>query len=1086
MNMRKFLVGGAYLLAAFVVLLPGYVLAQSTTYDKSLYEGMKWRLVGPFRGGRVESVAGIPNDPLTYYMGSVGGGVWKTSDAGQTWDPLWNHEPVASIGSVAVSYSDPNIVYVGTGEPCPRGDATYGDGIYKSTDAGKTWIHLGLDDTRHIGKILVDPHDPNRVFVAALGHVYGPNQERGVFRTLDGGKTWTKILYKNDTTGAADLIFDGNNTQILYASLWTLQRTPWHMTSRGSPDDGLYKSTDGGDTWTKLGGQGWPVGMLGKIGVAVSAADPNRVYALVEAMKDEKGLYRSDDGGQSWQLMNNAHYFMQRPWYFTHVWADPLNTDTVYVQDLGVYRSTDDGKTFEWIKSVPHGDNHALWIAPNNSNRMIVGNDGGATISNDYGKTWSTIYNQPTAQFYHISADNLFDYHIYGAQQDNSTIAIATRTRHRDISSADYYSVGGGESASIFSDPADPDLVYATDKETSFLRVYDKRTEQDQDVSEWPASLDGWGAKADKYRFNWEEPVAISPFDPHTIYHGSNVLFESTDDGQNWKIISPDLSRDDESKQQRSGGSITGDNATIEIYDLIYSVVESPLQKGLIWVGTDDGLVWVTRDGGGHWQNVTPPGLPPWSKVSMVEASPHVAGGVYIAVNRYKNDDLKPYAWKTDDYGKTWTSITNGIPSGSFLRVVAEDSVRRGLLFAGTETGVYVSFNDGAYWQPLQMNLPVASVRDLIIHGDDLAVATHGRAFWILDDIAPLRQIDPQVADSDAFLYKPAITYRVRRTGGLANTDGGPVAENPPDGAMIDYYLKSAPASEVTVDILDTRGKVIRHFSNVQPPAPKGDGGVPDREVDQGPLPVKEGINRYVWDLRYAPPTRLVTGPHPAYGGVAIGPYILPGMYEVRLTVNGKTMTQPLQVKMDPLVKTSEAELAKQMELGLKLRDSLDSLISTVNQIVGVQRQTEVLLHKAGSESPIAEKATSLNDQMSEIVNALYQPEILDAEDAHNYPVKLRIQFITLQHFVDSADTGPLPQAYVRLQELTQELDAQLAKWKALQAQDIPVLNKMAAAAGLGHLDLNAAASPAPPPVGVKQIDSDDDQQMSMGDDDDQ
>ncbi len=1059
--MRKSLAWGAFLLAVFVVLPgTGYVLAQSQTYDQSLYGGMKWRLIGPFRGGRVESVTGIPNDPLTYYMGNVGGGVWKTTDAGQTWDPLWNHEPVASIGAVAVSYSDPNIVYVGTGEACPRGDASYGDGMYKSTDAGKTWTHLGLDDTQHIGKILVDPHDPNRVFITALGHVYGPNQERGVFRSTDGGKTWTKILYKNDTTGAADIIFDGNNTQILYAALWTFQRTPWHMTSGGSPDDGLYKSTDGGDTWTRVGGQGWPTGILGKIGVSVSAANPNRVYALVEATQNQKGLYRSDNGGQSWQLMNNQHYFMQRPWYFTHVWADPRNPDTVYVQNLGVYRSTDAGKTLARMDSVPHGDNHALWIDPNNSKRMIVGNDGGATISNNYGKTWSSIYNQPTAQFYHVSADNLFDYHIYGAQQDNSTVAIATRTRHRDISSADYASTGGGESASIFISPGDPNFVYATDKETSYIHRFDKKTGQDQDISEWPASVDGWGAVADKYRFNWEEPIATSPFDPHTLYHGSNVLFESTNDGQDWKIISPDLTHNDKSKQQRSGGQITGDNATIEIYDVIYSVVESPLQKGLIWVGTDDGMVWVTRDGGGHWENVTPKGLPEWSKVSMIEPSPHAAGGVYIAVNRFKSDDLKPYAWKTADYGKTWTSITDGIPTGSFLRVVAEDPVRRGLLFAGTETGAYVSFNGGGQWQPLQMNLPVASVRDLIIHGDDLVVATHGRAFWSLDDITPLRQINQQVAGSDTFLYKPAIAYRVRRSGGLAVGDSGPVAQNPPDGAVIDYYLKSAPGSEITLDVLNSQGKEIRHFSSHQAPAPKVPGGGSDRELGQGRLPAQAGINRYVWGLRLAPPINLVTGPHPAYGGSAIGPYILPGMYQLRLTVNGKTMTQPLEVKMDPLVKTSEADLARQMELGIKLRDDLNLLITAVNQIEGVRERTAALERQAGSGSPVAAKAGSLNDKLSEVVNALYEPEMLAAEDAHNYPVKLRVQFITLQHFVDSADTGPRPQAYQRLQMLTQQLDVQLAKWKALQANDVPALDKMAVAAGLGHVNVMASASP--------------------------
>jgi photosystem II stability/assembly factor-like uncharacterized protein len=1059
-TMRKLLVWNTFLLTAFVMLAQaGFVHAQSDTYDKSLYEGMKWRLIGPFRGGRVESVAGIANDPLTYYMASVGGGVWKTTDAGVSWEPLWNHEPVAATGAVAVSYSDPNIVYVGTGEATPRGDSTYGNGVYKSTDAGKTWVHMGLDDTRRIGKIIVDPKDPNRVFVAALGHVYGPNEERGVFRSLDGGKTWTKILYKNDTTGAADLIFNGNDTQTLYASMWTFQRTPWHSASGGTDDDGLYKSTDGGDTWTKVGGQGWPTGPLGKIGVAVSPSNPNRVYALVEAMGDKKGLYRSDDAGQTWKLINNEHYFIQRPWYFTHVWADPKNEDTVYVEDLGVYRSTDGGKNLIWLKTVPHGDNHGLWIDPNNSNRMIVGNDGGATISNNYGKTWSSVYNQPTAQFYHISADNQFDYHIYGAQQDNSTVEIATRTRHHDISSADYSAVGGGESASIFASPSDSDLVFATDKETAFIKLYDKKTEQDQDISEWPASTDGWGAEHDKYRLNWEEPVAISPFDPHTIYHGANVLFESTDNGQTWKIISPDLTRNDKSKQQRSGGEITGDNATIEKYDLIYAVVESPLQKGLIWIGTDDGLVWNTRDGGAHWENVTPPDLPAWSKVSMIEPSPYDAGGVYVAVNRYKSDDLMPYAWKTDDYGKTWMSITDGIPTGAFLRVVAEDPVRRGLLFAGTETGMYVSFNDGGHWQPLQMNLPVASVRDLIIHGDDLVVATHGRAFWILDDITPLRQMKPEVAVSDAFLYKPAVTYRVRRDGGLANTDGGPVAQNAPDGAVIDYYLKAKPDSEITIDILDNQGKPIRHFSNQQAPAPEAQGGGPDREVDQGPLPDKAGINRYVWDLRYAPPALLVTGPHPAYGGGAIGPFILPGMYQIRMTVNGKTMTEPLEVKMDPLVKISDDDLAKQLDLGLKVRDELNQDIEAVNTIEALRERLAALQTQAKAVSAVATKAATVSSDLGEIENALYEPEILAPEDAHNYPVKLRVQFITLQHFVDSADDAPRPQAYERLQNLTQQLDVQLVKLKAIQEHDLPELDKTALAAGLGNVNLTAAVA---------------------------
>lgn len=1005
---------------------------------------MEWRLIGPFRGGRVETVTGIPNDPFTYYMGSVGGGVWKTTDAGLTWEPLWDKEPVSSIGAVAVAYSQPNIVYVGTGEACPRGDISYGDGMYKSTDAGKSWQHIGLTDTRHIGKILVDPQDPNRIFVAALGHVYSPNSERGVFRSTDGGQSWTKVLYKNDITGAADLIFDPTNPQILYAAMWTVQRTPWSLTSGGLPDDGLYKSTNGGDTWQKLGGSGWPHGLLGKIGVAVSAANPQRVYALVEATGEQKGLYRSEDGGQSWQFVNGEHDLIQRPWYFTHLWADPKNANTIYIQDMGVFRSTDAGKAFKRMNSVPHGDNHALWIDPNNSARMIIGNDGGATISNNYGKTWSTIYNQPTGQFYHISADNRFDYRVYAAQQDNSTISIAARTRHGGITGADYYPVGGGESAYIFPSPADPDIVFATDKETSYIKRFDKRTEQDQDISEWPTSVDGWGADVAKYRFNWTEPIAISPFDPHTIYHAGNVLFKSTDDGQTWKIISPDLTRNDKSKQRRSGGPITGDNSTIEYYDVIYTVVESPLQKGLIWAGTDDGLVWLTRDGGAHWANITPKDLPAWSKVSLIEASPHVVGAAYLAVNRYKNGDLKPYMWKTADYGKTWTSISGGIPTGSFVRAVREDPVRRGLLFAGTEHGIYVSFDDGAHWQSLQLNLPVSSVRDLIIHGDDLVVATHGRAIWSLDDITPLRQFDPEVADSAVYLFKPAIAYRVRRGGGFGLAGGGPVGKNPPVGAVIDYHLASAPGSDITMEILDSNGKLVRRFTSHNPPESAASEGTPSFGGSPQVLPKKAGMDRFVWDLRYQPPVQLSTGPHPALGGAAEAPLALPGDYTVRLTLEGKTLTQPLTLKMDPEIKTSDADLARQFALVMQIRNRLNDLITAANQIHALRQRLAPILKQPGASAA----ARNLDEKAANIENAIYEPNDLAPEDIHNYPVKIRVKLITLQHAVDSSDTGPTPQEYDVFQMLNGELTVQLNKWKELNQTEVPEFEKSANLAG--------------------------------------
>jgi photosystem II stability/assembly factor-like uncharacterized protein len=1022
----------------------GLAQSENAEHARSFFSGEQWRLIGPFRGGRVESVTGIPNDPLTYYMGTVGGGVWKTTDAGVTWDPLWNKGSVSSIGAVAVAYSEPNVVYVGTGEALPRGDATYGDGMYKSTDAGKTWQHIGLEDSQHIGKILVDPQDPNRVFVAALGHVYGPNTERGVFRSTDGGQTWTKVLYKNDTTGAADLIFDPTNTQTLYAAMWTVQRTPWSLTSGGSPDDGLYKSTDGGNTWQKLGGSGWPQGIVGKIGVAISAANPNRVYALVEATGTQKGLYRSEDGGQSWQFVNGEHDLIQRPWYFTHVWADPKNAEVAYIQDMGTFRSKDAGKTFERMGSVPHGDNHALWIDPNNSSRMIIGNDGGATISSNYGKTWSSIYNQPTAQFYHISADNQFDYRVYAAQQDNSTISIATRTRHGGITADDYYPVGGGESAYIFPSPADPDIVFATDKETSYIQRFDKRTEQAQDISEWPTSVDGWGADVAKYRFNWTEPIAISPFDPHTIYHAGNVLFKSTDDGQNWTIISPDLTRNDRSKQRYSGGPITGDNSTIEYYDVIFSVVESPLQKGLIWAGTDDGLVWLTRDGGRHWDNVTPKDLPAWSKVSLIEASPHSAGVAYVAVNRFKSDDLKPYIWKTDDYGKTWGSIARGIPEGSFVRAVREDPVRRGMLFAGTEQGIYVSFDDGANWQSLQLNLPVSSVRDLIIHGDDLVVATHGRAIWSLDDIGFLRQYKPEMADEDVHLFKPDVAYRVRRGGGFGLV-GGDVGKNPPVGAVIDYYLKSMPDGDVTMDILDGQGKVVRHFTSHKPA--KGAGEEENAGFGGGGsqvLPAKAGMNRWVWDLRYEAPAQLSTGPHPALGGSATAPLAMAGTYTVGLTAGGKTLTESVTVKMDPEIKTSEAALQRQFEMMTQIRNDLNDLITTANQIHTVRERLAGYLQGNGANSTAASSARDLDAKVADIENAIYEPEDLAPEDVHNYPVKIRVKMIALERAVDSADTGPTPQEYLLFKKLDNDLAVQLARWKALNEKEVPAFEKMA------------------------------------------
>ena len=684
------------ILASLACALTFTFVAAGQTLSKDSLAGMKWRLVGPFRGGRVEAVTGIPGNPYVFYFGAVAGGVWKTTNGGASWTPIFDKEPNPSIGAIAIAPSDPNVIYVGTGEPCFRGDITYGDGMYKSVDAGKTWTHIGLDDSRHIAKILIDPRNPDIVYVAALGHAFGPNEERGVFRTTDGGKTWQKVLYKDDKTGAVDLEFAGGNSHILYAAMYQVIRKPWNIIS-GGPGSGLYKSTDDGSTWQQIKGHGFPEVLLGKIGIATSAADPQRVYALVEAANDKGGLYVSHDQGKSWQFVTGDHRLIQRAFYYIHVFADPTDADKVYVQNVGAYRSIDAGKDWQHLP-LPHGDNHALWIDPKDPNRMIAGNDGGATISFDGAKTWTSEDNQPTAQFYHVAADDQFRYYLYGAQQDNSTVAIATSTDHGYIGRQDWYDVGGGESGYIAPVPHDPNIVYAGGNYGIITR-WNKQTEEAHLISPYPVNADGSGAADHKYRFQWTEPILISPFDPHTLYIAAQVLFKSTDAGQTWTVISPDLTRNDKSKQQLPGGPITKDSTSVEFYDTIFSVALSPLERGLIWAGSDDGLVHITRDGGKNWVDVTPKDLPAWSRISMIEASPFAAGTAYLAVDRHMLDDLAPYAYKTTDFGKTWTKITDGIPNGSFVRAVREDPKRKGLLYAATESGVFVSFDDGGRWQ---------------------------------------------------------------------------------------------------------------------------------------------------------------------------------------------------------------------------------------------------------------------------------------------------------------------------------------------------------------------------------------------------
>ena len=723
--------------------------ADSKPEDK-LFKGMKYRLIGPFRGGRSLTASGIPGDPTTYYFGATGGGVWKSSDGATTWSPVFDKEN-GSIGSLAVANSDHNIIYVGTGEACIRGNISQGDGVYKSLDAGKTWKNVGLHDTRAIGKVIINPNNPDVVFVAALGHPYGPNTERGIFRTTDGGKSWEKVLYKDENTGGIDVSFDPHNSNIIFAALWQARRTSWNM-SDGGPGSGIYRSADGGTTWKRLEEHGLPKGPYGRVGIAV-AASSERIYALIEARNPDGGLYRSDDGGESWDFVNPSHSLWQRPWYYMHIFADPKDENVVYIMDVETFKSTDGGHLFNKMK-VPHGDNHGLWIDPRDTRRMIAANDGGVTVTLDGGKSWTREDNQPTAQFYHVTTDNAVPYRVYGSQQDSGTVAIVSRSDDGAIDRSDWYDVGGGEAGYIAPYPLDPNIVYAADYQGNITR-YDRHIGQVKAITEMPEISDGAGAASMEHRFQWTAPVLISPNDPNTLYHAGERLFKTTDGGVHWQAISPDLTRNDKSKQVPSGGDITLDDTGTEYYDTIFAVAESTLVKGLIWAGTDDGLIQITRDEGKTWTNVTPKDMPEWSRVSQIDASRHDAGTAYVAVDRHQNDDLRPYVYKTSDYGKTWTKLTNGIPEGSFVRAVREDPKKRGLLYAGTEGGIYVSFNDGAEWRALKLNLPATPVHDLVIKDNDLVVATHGRAFWILDDVSPLRQFTDDVAKKDVHLYTP-------------------------------------------------------------------------------------------------------------------------------------------------------------------------------------------------------------------------------------------------------------------------------------------------------------------------------------------
>jgi photosystem II stability/assembly factor-like uncharacterized protein len=1032
----------------------------------SLYANLQWRCIGPFRGGRTVAATGVPGNPNLFYIGVNNGGVWKTTDAGRTWFPIFDGQPTGSIGALAVAPSNPDIIYVGSGEGLRRPDLSTGDGIYKSTDAGKTWQHLGLRDGQQITNILVDPQDPHRVFVAVLGHPYGPNSERGVFRSTDGGETWQKILYKDEDTGATDLAFDPQNPQILYTDMWSSRRPPW---TTGSPLEGhtggLFKSTDGGETWNPLS-KGLPTNAqgLGRIGFGISPSNPNRIYALVDAGPEVGGLYRSDDAGESWQRVNHEGRIWGRGSDFAWVRVSPENPDVLYICNTSTYRSTDAGVNFTAIKGAPGGDDyHAVWINPENPRIILLAADQGATISVNGGETWSSWYNQPTAQFYHVITDNQFPYWVYGGQQESGSAGIASRSDWGEISFRDWHPVGTEEYGYVAPDPLHPNLIYGG-KATRF----DMITGQTQDIS--PVIL-----RTGKYRFNRTAPLIFSPAAPHTLYLGANVLFKTSDAGHSWQIISPDLTREDPGVPPNIGSLIADDPAQGKHRGVIYSLAPSSLDANLIWAGTDDGLIWLTRDGGQNWREVSVPGLTAWSKIAQLDASHFDPNSVYAAVNRFRLDDLHPYIYRTHDGGQTWEKITNGLPDDASVNVVREDPVRQGLLFAGTERAIYVSFNDGDSWQSLQLNLPATSMRDLVVHGDDIVVGTHGRSFWILDDITPLRQVTEQTAAAPAFLFRPGIAYRVRRN---VNTDTPlppeePAGKNPPDGAILDYNLQSTASAPVKLQILDANGKIVRSFSSTdKPEAAREQLG---RELNvplywiRPPqiLSAAAGAHRMVWDLRTAPPASLrheypisaIVHDTPRF---PVGPAVMPGRYTVQLDVAGQTYNQPLEIKMDPRITAPLDQLDQQFRLASRICDAMNASFASLGQVRAVRAQLRDLEHQA-PKGELADAIRALEQKVTPLEGAAAGFGQSGHQDSF---AQLNGQFGQMLGAVDGADAAPTQTAQDTTGDLQRALSALQNQWDDIKARDISALDDQLRRANLPIINLAATLEPEPETAG--------------------
>ena len=997
-------------------------------YDEKLYDALEYRLIGPFRGGRSAAVTGIPGEPNLFYFGATGGGVWKTENGGRSWENISDGYFGGSIGAIEVAKSDRNVIYVGGGEKTVRGNVSSGYGIWKTEDAGKTWSSAGLKDSRHVPRIVTHPKDYNTVYAAVLGNIYKPTENRGVYKSTDGGKNWRKVLFSNSQAGAVDLIMDPNNPRILYASTWNVQRTPYSLSS-GGEGSALWKSTDSGENWKEISkNKGFPKDTLGIIGVTVSPANSDRVWAIVEN-KENGGVYRSDDGGETWDHINDDRNLRQRAWYYTRIYADSKDEDVVYVLNVSYHKSTDGGKTFTSDRA-PHGDHHDLWIAPNDPQRMIMGDDGGAQVTYDGGETWSTYHNQPTSQFYRVTTDNAFPYRIYAAQQDNSTVRIRHRTEGGNIDEGDWESTAGGESAHIAVDPENDDIVYGGSYD-GFLTRYNHETGTVRSISVWPDNPMGHGAEDLKYRFQWNFPIFFSPHDPDKLYTASNHLHVTTNEGESWKEISPDLTRNDKSKQKSSGGPITQDNTSVEYYSTIFAAAESPVTPGILWTGSDDGLVHISRDGGENWENVTPKGMPEWMMINSIEPSSFDDATAYVAGTRYKLGDFAPYLYKTSDYGKSWKKITNGISSEHFTRVLREDPEQKGLLYAGTETGMYISFDDGANWKSFQLNLPIVPITDLAIKENNLIVATQGRSLWILDDLTLIHQLS-EVDKNSNLLFKPKDSYRM----GGRSSESLTAGKNHPSGVITYFYLKDPEEKKVKLSYLNSANDTIQSFST---------------ESDKNKLEVSEGANMHNWDMRGKGAEKL--------DGMILwwastdAPQAVPGEYKVVLEIDDEVLSENFKIIPDENAETDIAGMQRQYDFISSVNETVDKAHNSIKKMRNIEGQLKDFQkqYKGNEEvKPLMEKAKSLSEQLSEIENALYQTKNRSNQDPLNFPIKLTNKLAHLNSLVSMDDFPPTTQDIQVKDQLTAAINTELDKFDALLNQEIKEFNNQ-----FNKMDLN-------------------------------